>query len=114
MKKNIDEMREAFEKWFRSAIYNHDYDVRKCGTTGNYQEGRTSDMWIAWQAATASAEAKYLPVIVKLVGALHRFNNPGGIIECDREHKNLLIPIEEAQLICKALAEAAPLLKEKQ
>lgn len=45
------EQQKAFEKWFRSAIYNHDYDVRKCRTTGNYQEGRTSDMWIAWQAS---------------------------------------------------------------
>ena len=56
---HTDEMREAFEKWF----------VTQYGDT---PEAIVDIFWKGWQAATASAEAKFLPVIEKLVETLRQ------------------------------------------
>jgi hypothetical protein len=55
----------------------------------------------AQAALSVIAELREVKAVVE---ALARFNKPGGIIECDRECKNVLIPIEEVQAISKSLA----------
>lgn len=49
--------RKAFEKWFRSYICDHDFDLRR-DTLGIYKEQRSAFAWRAWQAARAQQQSE--------------------------------------------------------
>ena len=87
--------REDFIAWYGS---NPEQDEH-----GNYTGAFTQARWETWQAATASAEAKYRPVIEKLVATSNALRN------CNRSDFDMTFK-EACVLHDEAIALAAPLL----
>lgn len=110
-----DEKREAFEKRYGCSWPYDEYDEHASYVWDN-----------SWQAATASAKGKYLPVIEKLVNKATKFITDNGDLmmeladripeelESDEGADNLFDKAERAMSeLQKALAKAAPLLRGK-
>ena len=103
-------MREAFERaeahlqWLKESAFDEQDLARIVG----YERCLR-----AWQAATAEADAKYLPVVEKLVEALEsakiNLNDFRGCIY-DRDDDD----IKTQEKIAEALALAEPLLEKKE
>lgn len=63
-----DEMREAFEKWYAQKYLGVNVgDAFEYLPSHGYKRLDVHFPWLGYQAATAAADAKYLPVIEKLV-----------------------------------------------
>lgn len=65
-----DKTREAFEAWAFLHMRAGQTNGLRRKESGEYFWSSASLCWDVWQAVTAKADAKYLPVIEKLVEAL--------------------------------------------
>jgi len=126
-----DEMREAFEKWYAQKYLGVNVgDAFEYLPSHGYKRLDVHFPWLGYQAATAAADAKYLPVIEKLVEALK--NAPVHVTKdgvwlnfrCDHEAKigTAMVKVEGFEALAvanwgdksnQALTLAAPLLGRK-